>query len=43
MCLVIEQLEEAQRHLERALSITSELDDYRRVASLKNDLIKISV
>lgn len=43
MCLVIEQLEEAQRHLERALAITSELDDYRRVASLKNDLIKISV
>jgi tetratricopeptide (TPR) repeat protein len=43
MCLVIEQLEEAQRHLERALAITSELDDYRRVASLKNDLIKIAV
>ena len=43
MCLVIEQREEAQRHLERALAITSELDDYRRVASLKNDLIKISV
>lgn len=43
MCLIIEQLEEAQRHLERALAITSELDDYRRVASLKNDLIKISV
>lgn len=43
MCLVIEQLEEAQRHLEKALAITTELDDYRRVASLKNDLIKIAV
>jgi HD-GYP domain-containing protein (c-di-GMP phosphodiesterase class II)/tetratricopeptide (TPR) repeat protein len=43
LCLLIEQTDEAQRHLERASYIATQLDDYRRVASLRNDLIKVAI
>ena len=41
--LLIEQFSEAQRHIERALSIAVQVKDGRREAELLNDLIKITI
>jgi HD-GYP domain-containing protein (c-di-GMP phosphodiesterase class II) len=42
-CLMIENYSDAQRHIERALAISSELKDPWREAELMNDLIKIAI
>jgi len=41
--LLVEQFNDAQKHLERALSIAIQIKDSRREAELMNDLIKIAI
>ena len=41
--LLIEQFNDAQRHLERALAISIQIKDSRREVELMNDLIKIAI
>jgi putative nucleotidyltransferase with HDIG domain len=41
--LLVEQFDDAQKHLERALSIAIQVKDSRREAEMLNDLIKIAI